>query len=468
MKAIYEELLRGIPDYREFLTAQELDDSSAALARDYPDVVSVFPFGKTKEGRTLNCMKIAGGQHVALMFGCPHPNEPIGTMMLEYFTRALAENKALRDELDYTWYIVKAWDYDGLMLNEKWLKGPYTLYNYSRNFFRPAGFKQVDWTFPIDYKELHFHSPIPETQAMMKLIDEIRPEFIYSLHNAGFGGFYWYETAATPEIWDDLHAASLSQDVPMNLGEPEAPYCQLLAPAIYKELSITDEYDYLEKYGTKNIGQAIKVGSCSADYANRRWGSFTMLTEEPYFFDRRINDLSPADITRGEAALEGLDWGAQANRFLSGELNKTIQYMDAENPFRLALEAFTVNRSEVATRNMIASNPDFAKPATVAEKFDNLLVKKFYKLLQYGMLIRANELELERMGAAGEVNPQKEAALTAAVAAATQEHKKLADYLEEAIDYEVVPIRKLVYIQLCCGLHMAEYLKAHPEKRVSV
>ena len=84
------------------------------------------------------------------------------------------------------------------------------------------------------------------------------------------------------------------------------------------------------------------------------------------------------------------------------------------------------------------------------------------------VIIRANELELERMGSAGEVNPQKEAALTAAVAAATQEHKNLADYLEEAIDYEVVPIRKLVYIQLCCGLHMAEYLKVHPEKRVSV
>ena len=468
MNPIFTELLNNIPDYKTFLTLEELDASSRALAEKYPDVVSIFEMGRTKDDYPLLCLKIGNGSKNALMFGCPHPNEPIGTMMLEYFTRALAENKALRDELDYTWYIVKAWDYDGLMLNEKWLKGPYTLYNYSRNFFRPAGFKQVDWTFPIDYKELHFHSPIPETQAMMKLIDEIRPEFIYSLHNAGFGGVYWYETAATPEIWDDLHAAPLSQDVPMNLGEPEAPYCQLLAPAIYKELSITDEYDYLEKYGTKNIGQAIKVGSCSADYANRRWGSFTMLTEEPYFFDRRINDLSPAGITRGEAALEGLDWGAQANRFLSGELNKTIQYMDAENPFRLALEAFTVNRSEEATRNMIASNPDFAKPATVAEKFDNLLVKKFYKLLQYGMLIRANELELERMRAAGEVNPQKEAALTAAVAAATQEHKKLADYLEEAIDYEVVPIRKLVYIQLCCGLHMAEYLKAHPEKRVSV
>ena len=55
-------------------------------------------------------------------------------------------------------------------------------------------------------------------------------------------------------------------------------------------------------------------------------------------------------------------------------------------------------------------------------------------------------------------------ALTAAAAAAEAEHKKLSDYLEKEIDYEVVPIRKLVYIQLCCGLNMAEYLKAHPEK----
>ena len=34
MKAIYEELLRKIPDYKEFLTAQELDESSFALAKE--------------------------------------------------------------------------------------------------------------------------------------------------------------------------------------------------------------------------------------------------------------------------------------------------------------------------------------------------------------------------------------------------------------------------------------------------
>ncbi len=463
MKPVFERLLAGIPDYKSFLTARELDESSFALAKEYPDIVSVFPFGETKEGRTLYCMKISGGAHVGLMFGCPHPNEPIGTMMLEHLTRSLAEDDELRRELDYTWYIVKAWDYDGLMLNEKWLKGPYTLYNYSRNFFRPAGHKQVDWTFPIDYKELHFHDSIPETKAMMKLIGEIRPEFIYSLHNAGFGGVYWYETAATPEIWDEMRQAPKEMGIPMNLGEPEAPYCQPLSPAIYKELSITDAYDYMEKYGMKDIGQAIRVGSCSADYARKLCRSFTLLTEEPYFFDQRIDDLSPVAQTRREVALQSLDWNAEANRYLKGALGSTVGYMDPDNPFRLALEAFTANRSEEATRRMINESPDYARPATVAEEFDNLLMDKFYKLLSYGMLIRANEWELERMDAAGEADAEKRNALTQAAKAAEEEHRKLAEYLEREIDYQVVPIRKLVYIQLKCGLLMAEYLKSHPQ-----
>ena len=53
------------------------------------------------------------------MFGCPHPNEPIGTMMLEHFTEALARDEALRRELDYTFYIVKVWDADGYAMKRR-------------------------------------------------------------------------------------------------------------------------------------------------------------------------------------------------------------------------------------------------------------------------------------------------------------------------------------------------------------
>ena len=117
----------------------------------------------------------------------------------------------------------------------------------------------MDWTFPIDYKKLHFHNTIPETKAMMELIDEIKPEFIYSLHNAGFGGVYWYLTEQTPEIYEEMKNAAYKQEVPLNLGEPEAPYCVEWAPAIYQSLGIRQDYDYMEKYNDGNIGHVLNM-----------------------------------------------------------------------------------------------------------------------------------------------------------------------------------------------------------------
>lgn len=459
MKKIIDDVISSIPDYKEFLTVEEMDASSKKLAEEFPDIVELFEMGRTRDNHPLYCLKIGNGSNNGLMFGCPHPNEPIGAMMLEYFTRQLAENKELRDKLDYTWYIVKSWDADGTKLNENWFKGPYTLYNYARNFFRPAGHQQVDWTFPIDYKNLHFHDTIPETKAMMKLIDEIRPKFIYSLHNAGFGGVYWYISRETREIYDDMRNAAKKQGIPLNLGEPEAPYCVAFDPAIYQDLGIRQNYDYLEKYGVANPGEVIKAGTCSSDYGKDVCGAFTLLTELPYFYDKRINDLSPSDITRRDAVLRSLEFTQEADTFIKAALNKGIQYMDKKNPFRLALEAFTDNaESNEATRKMVNENPDFAKLATVAEKFDNLLITKFYKMLSYGLLIRANESELLKMEENKEDNPEKKKVLEEAFKSAEERLNKLSEVLEKEINYEVVPIKKLISIQLECGLLMADYL----------
>lgn len=460
MNKLFEDVINRIPDYKVFLTVDEMDESSKKLAKEYPDVVELLEIGRTRDNHPLYCLKIGNGSDNALMFGCPHPNEPIGAMLLEYFSRELAENKELREELDYTWYIVKCWDADGTRLNEKWFKGPFTLYNYARNFFRPAGHQQVDWTFPIDYKNLHFHDTIPETKAMMKLIDEIRPKFIYSLHNAGFGGVYWYLTRDTSEIYEDMRNAAKKQGIPLNLGEPEAPYCEAFAPAIYKSLGIKQHYDYLEKYGVEKPEEHIKCGTCSADYAEEVCNAFTLLTELPYFYDKRINDLSISDITRKEAVLESLKFSEEMDGFIKSTLKDATKYMEEKNPFKLALEAFTRNQEDnEATRKMINENPDYNRPATVAEKFDNLLVTKFYKMLSLGLLVRANEVELEKMEKNKEDNPEKKRVLQKAYDQALSKLKELSEYLEENIDYEVVPIKKLISIQLECGLLMAEYLK---------
>lgn len=460
MKRLFEDVINRIPDYKTFLTVDEMDESSKKLAEAYPHVVELFEIGRTRNNHPIYCLKIGNGSDNALMFGCPHPNEPIGAMLLEYFSWELAENRELREKIDYTWYIIKTWDVDGTKLNENWFKGPFTLYNYARNFFRPAGHQQVDWTFPIDYKNLHFHDTIPETKAMMNLINQIRPKFIYSLHNAGFGGVYWYLTREAPEIYEDLKNAAKKQGIPLNLGEPEAPYCEALAPAIYKNLGIKQHYDYLEKYGIKNPEEHIKCGTCSADYAEEVCGAFTLLTELPYFYDRRIGDMTESDITRKEVVLESLGFSEEVDEFIKGILNDTAKYMDEKNPFKLALEAFTSNKNDnEATRKMVNENPDYNRLATVAEKFDNLLVTKFYKMLSLGLLVRANEIELEKMKENNEDNKEKEQALEKAFNKALIKLEELSKYLEENMDYEVIPIKKLISIQLECGLLMAEYLK---------
>lgn len=453
MEKIIEDLIKGIPDYDVFLTVDEMDASSFNLAEKYPDSVEIFEMGRTRANHPLYCLKIGNGKNNALMFGCPHPNEPIGSMMLEYFTEELAKSKELRDKLDYTWYIVKSWDADGTRLNEKWFKGPFTLYNYSRNFFRPAGHQQVDWTYPIDYKNLHFHDTIPETNAMIKLVDEIKPKFIYSLHNAGFGGVYWYISKEVKEIYDRMREAAVKQDIPLNLGEPEAPYCVELSPAIYQDLGIQQNYDYLENNGIENPEKSVKVGTCTADYA-KKYDSFTLLTELPYFYDKRINDLSPGTMTRKEAVINSLEFEKEHTEFIKDTLNKLTDHLDKNNPFKLALEAFTDNEDfDKATLNMINNNPDFERFATVAEEFDNLLVRRFYKMLSYGLLTRAVEDAL-----LSDLDKDKKAEIELLFNTVEGKLKELSIYLEEEMDYEVVPIKKLIAIQLECGLLVSQHL----------
>ena len=131
MADIISDVIEKVPEYKEFMTVEELDQSTFNLARKYPDLVTVFEAGKTRDGRPIYVLKIGNGRKKALLFGCPHPNEPVGTLVLEHLSWQLVENDEFREMFDYTWYIVKVADKDGLKLNEGWLKGPFTILNLS-------------------------------------------------------------------------------------------------------------------------------------------------------------------------------------------------------------------------------------------------------------------------------------------------------------------------------------------------
>ncbi|MEM0262695.1 MAG: M14 family zinc carboxypeptidase, partial [Nitrososphaerota archaeon] len=110
----------------------------------YRDIVRVVDAGSSRCGERIRALIIGRGSKTALLFGAPHPNEPIGTLTLEYLTRVLASDEELRKLYNYTWVVVKAVDVDGLKMNEGWFKKPFTIETYAENYYRPAGNVQIE------------------------------------------------------------------------------------------------------------------------------------------------------------------------------------------------------------------------------------------------------------------------------------------------------------------------------------
>ncbi|MEM5773924.1 MAG: M14 family zinc carboxypeptidase, partial [Anaerolineaceae bacterium] len=393
-------LMQEVPDYQAFLTVDELNESMHRLAERFPSVVELIPLGESRGGTAIHAMKIGSGRKTGLLYAMPHPNEPIGSMMLEFLTTRLAEDDALRAELDYTWYIIKCIDVDGTRLNEGWFKGPFSVTRYARNFFRPPGHLQVEWTFPVDYKDLHFNQPLPETRALMNIIELVKPDFIYSLHNSGFGGVYAYLTHDIPAFYEDFYRLVESQNLPLHMGEAEVPYAQTFSKAIFGEIKIKSAYDFLEQNGADNPAELINSGESSFDYARCFCDPHAIVCEMPYFYNPAIHDTSPSDMRRRDALLAGLERSKEDGAFLQSLFEEVKGLLTIRSPYLENIEANLEHQEEFLTaqENWAKSDLSLDAIATVAEKFDNLIIRRFYHLLSVGMFVRMLEEEIAVSG----------------------------------------------------------------------
>lgn len=449
------QIVNDIPDYKTFLTVDELNASSRRLVEEFPALASLKPVGQTRSGDPIELLTIKGGERQAFIFGGPHPNEPIGTMTIETLSRRLCEDAALREELGYTWHFIKAIDADGMRLNEGWFKGPFTPANYARHFFRPAPFDQVEWTFPTEYKTLKFDSPLPETQALMAVIDEVKPDLLFSLHNSGFGGVYYYVSHPCEPLYKLFHELPEWFGLALDLGEPEVSNAVTFAPAIYQMISSKDTYDHLEQNGVPDPAAVIKSGGSSAEYAGRH-GSFFLVVEMPYFDDPRVNDQSLTDVLRRDAILQSLDAQDAFDGWINDQMAKVEPDLRQETLITRAVKAFlgTGPAYREAERQWASTSEETNRPASQAEYFSSLLGTKFYRMLLLGMFARMMEAEI----AAGNAS----AAIREAAAQARARLDEGGAELETQLNYRVIPIRSLVGVQMCAGLATAEYLRDHP------
>ena len=244
-----------IPKLERFPTVDGLNDALAQLAAAQPELVRQKRVGSSQLGEPLLLTSIGDALDDssvpnAFVFGMPHPNEPIGMATVQQLTRLLSSDAELRGALGYNWHFVPVADPDGTRLNEGWFGGPFTRGHYARHFYRPAPDQQVEWTFPFAYKRQYFDRALPETQALMRVIDELRPAFMFSLHNAEHGGVYYYVSRPAEPLYQTLQDIPAWEGLPLHRGEPELPkLLQEVAPATFVMPSAQEMYDFIEQFG---------------------------------------------------------------------------------------------------------------------------------------------------------------------------------------------------------------------------
>jgi hypothetical protein len=430
--------LRAVPEFADFPLVDELIGQARRLAQSHPEVASVSRVGSSRLGEPIEALRVTGGGHQeALVFGGVHPNEPIGGLTALQLAESLCTDAELRASLGYSWTIIPCIDPDGMRLNEGWFKGPFRRSYYGRHFYRPAPSEQVEWTFPFQYKRAYFDAVMPETLALMRQIDDRQPTLMCSLHNGELGGVYYYLSEPMPAIYGSLREIPESLGLPLDLGEPEAPYIERLDDAIFKMIRSEDSYDFAEASGVDPV--AHRSGASSASYAARH-GTVTLVSELPYWVDRRASRVEAAGETYGALLKKRAEDLRSTLNTLGNGLTAVSDQLVTRSPFVRASRAFIASIGDVPTQDEYRANlPESDRPATVAEAHSLEDIVHCFRLRYGGILLRALEGEIAIGNGTPTIRAEREKLLDV--------YEGWAEEGDKATPMPPVPIRDLVATQ---------------------
>ncbi|MFB7025938.1 MULTISPECIES: M14 family zinc carboxypeptidase [unclassified Streptomyces] len=323
-------------------TLEELDQELRKTAAEHPALCALSEIGRSREGRPMTMLTVQGGPKHVLVLGAPHPNEPIGLTVVTTLARYLTEHPQARE--DVSWHLVGCADPDGVAANQNWWAStwPPTLEDYHRGLYRPVAAAQPEWTFPAP----GFDATLPETRALMRVIDTVRPALTVSLHGSDTGGVWAIASRAEPalpKIMADL-AARYSLHVEQTPWDciglpPFGTGAYLLAPVAIEPDNSPDGGD------DRGWGPA---GSSSAHYTARHSG-LGLFPEVPIWASTPIR-LSPQEAI---GVLE------DAHRVLSDLIAEHTAASEEETVFLASAKWFCSITPSVIRK--IRQNPEAAR-----------------------------------------------------------------------------------------------------------
>ncbi|WP_405585340.1 M14 family zinc carboxypeptidase [Streptomyces sp. NBC_01190] len=268
--------------------------AASAFARVHPRLSTLRDVGRSREGRPLRLLSYGRGRRNVLVVAGPHSDERIGAGTALRLAERVAADPSLHARADATWHFLLCLDPDGTIRSEAGPEVRRTPAEHFRYAYRPPADEQPEWAPSVRDAD----DQLPESQALIDLIDELRPFLQCSLHGNDLGGSWIQLTRDLPGLAEPLGKLSAEHDVPVQTGTYDALYWTVSGPGVYVMPA---------------PGRPAQFDSLPEDVNRSTWiqphryGGMTALFEVPMWASRKVADTDPhPDPARALSGLAGL------------------------------------------------------------------------------------------------------------------------------------------------------------------
>ncbi|MET9830192.1 M14 family zinc carboxypeptidase [Streptomyces sp. NPDC006385] len=264
-----------LPELR-YPTLSELTLSARALAAHRPGLCTLRQVGASRAGRPLHLLSVGHARRAVLVVAGAHANEPIGSSTLLAVAERVLHEPELRS--DTSWHFLLCADPDGAALHVT--PAPRSLFDYHLGFFRPAAPEQPEWApaaLPPDRLP-------PETRALTRVIDELRPYLQVTLHGTDLGGSWVQLTKDVPGLAEPFAKSAAHLHIPVETGASDAAGWPAAGPGVH----------VMPAPGAGAAYPSMPDDARSSTwYHVHRYGGLTAVVEVPMWASDLVDDPAP-------------------------------------------------------------------------------------------------------------------------------------------------------------------------------
>lgn len=380
-----EAVLEALPHFETFCSVERLTSQADDLRSDPRFAVTAL--GASRGGRPIVHIKAGAGRLKALIVGGPHAMEPIGSLTVFGLLDRLKAGEPSLWEADVEWHVVPCIDPDGAALNEGWTQQPYDIENYIKNFYVQSTADMVDTSFPVRHKALEWSQPSHEADLLKTLIDRLRPDYYYGLHNAWIGGtFFFISRDIGAECYRRLHALLEREDFPVQRRPLWKEVCEQYAEGVVEMIDVTKHYDYVERT-SPHPEKVVQYGASSRYHLTQiKPDALTFVTEMGYVRHPADESEAPTGLNLRKFQLQ-IEAGAKHLAVIMLEAWEEVRdELDAASPYYRSIEGglvFPLDRERILqggmplawypTRNMLFTRA-YDREMTEADQFNACMI----------------------------------------------------------------------------------------------